>query len=388
MLFRSEKVIGTPEYIEAAREHQDYVDSLTAWAENRRNVLDRKLFGDDFAKHNVIHIETDHWMFATNLVGRRIDIKCLSYPLPKWFAHEFNLEKATPRQLERVKLTLNPDQSARVYAERLEFLYRTYLEKFEAHLQVPVEDEAGDLLGEDDEEEEETDPANPGKVEPEWDYEITKGPVGGGRLGYYIWRTVPEQKAASFLLTNSTQENGITLESTYTLHCTHDKDGGEDRSLLHSVVHTGSMVILSSYVKFERDAIPCWFSEALGHWMEYYLLGEARVCTRRELTFDIVIPNRGLRGRVYKMVKEKKYDSLAGYCGRDFDNLTVNQRVQSFSIFDYMVQDSQKLRDWTLHVKNNKDQAKAFRDIYGVPMQEFEDNWAAWVLKTYRSEMQ
>jgi hypothetical protein len=39
-------------------------------------------------------------------------------------------------------------------------------------------------------------------------------------------------------------------------------------------------------------------------------------------------------------------------------------------------------------VKDHKDQARAFRDVYGKPMQEFEDDWAAWVLKTYRSEMQ
>ena len=381
-----DKCKGKKHYIEAARELQDWLDSLQAWTGSRQNAIDKKIFGKQWEKHRTIHIETPHWVFATNLAGRRMKTFCLPYPLPKWLAHQLKAEKLSKRQVKRLKFNADDDLTARVYAERLEYLYWFFIQTFEKDLiegfeeeEESVEDEwEPDEIDEEDEEEAEE------EVE---DFEIEKCGVGGGKYGYYIWRTGPEQSAASHFLCGNTSPEGVTLYAPWSLHTQQDKNRGDDEQLIHQVVHTGTMVIVSDYLKYERDAVPNWFDEALGHWMEYELLGDARVCTRQELDFEIVIPRKGLRGRVYKMIKEKTYEPFAAFFGLDHDKLTSKQRVQGFSVVDYMVKNPKNMREWLAHVKDHKDQARAFRDIYGVSMSEFEDSWVEWVKENYKHAM-
>ena len=113
----------------------------------------------------------------------------------------------------------------------------------------------------------------PGLEEEEEDeFGINKTAVGGEKWGYYIWRQEAEQKRASHEFCGSTSGEGVTLYAPHSLHTLWDKGSGDDM-LLHRVVHTASQVVLSDYLKYERDAVPCWFDEALGHWFEYELLG-------------------------------------------------------------------------------------------------------------------
>lgn len=83
----------------------------------------------------------------------------------------------------------------------------------------------------------------------------------------------------------------------------------------------------------------------------------------------------------------KKFEPLTAYAGFDVDKLTTNHRVIDFSIVDYMLKDSKKVREWLRHVKNHKDQGRAFRDVYELSMSEFVDTWAAWVLANYKPGM-
>lgn len=332
-----DKCVGTRTNAQARKEYDDWVGSLTAWTENRRTEIDKKIFGVAWDKQRVIHFETSAWVFSTNMVGRKMEYLCLPYPVPKWLARELKIEKVTKSKLKNLRFSADDDLAARIYAERLEYFYSVFLKVFERDIHEnkgKEEGEEGDLVDEPEEEPEEID-----------DWAINKVGVGGGKWGFYIWRTEGQQKAASHYLTGNTSENGVTLYAPWSLHTFHDKERGDDDMMLHKVVHSASQVVLSDYLKYERDSVPSWFDEGLAHWFEYYLLGSCRVCSRKELLWEPVIPQTGLRGKVYDMVKNKKFEPLTAYAGFDVDKLTTNHRVIDFSIVDYMLKDSKKVRE-------------------------------------------
>ncbi len=379
-----DKCKGTPWNAEAVKEYNEWIRELSAWDAAKRQAVDMKLFGKDWKKHRVIHVETPNWNFATNMVGRRIQYLCLPYPPPAWLAHALKIKpKIKEKRLRKMKFSVDADLAARIYAERLEYFYKVFIDTLEADLKGGLGEGEDEEPGFWDDEENEEEGDGEGEED---EFGINKTAVGGEKWGYYIWRQEAEQKRASREFCGSTSGEGVTLYAPHSLHTLRDKGSGDDM-LLHKVVHTASQVVLSDYLKYERDAVPCWFDEALGHWFEYELLGSAKVCTRRELQFEITIPATGLRGRVYKMVKSGDYEPLSSFCGLDFDKLTPKQRVQAFSIVDYMLKDPKKCREWLRHVKEHKDQGRAFRDVYDITMSEFEDEWAKWVLETYNPTM-
>lgn len=372
-----DKCQGTAWHTAAVREYSIRINDLKRWDEGRRMAVDKEIFKADWEKLGIMHITTEHWKLTTNFVGRRMDYRCLPFPVPKWLAANLKIEKFTQRKLETFKFSADPDLALRVYAYRLEFLYDFFMKTLEKDLQTAKANPEDDTALEEAEEATES---NPDDLD---QFAFEKVAHGDNRYPMFIWRTDAQDKACRTRMTGGAN----TRYTQWTVHSMHDSDNGNDEMLLHKVVHNGTEQILVSYIKWppgKYDFVPYWFNEGLSHWMEYTLLGSVRVCSRHELPIDISVPPVGLRSRVYRAVKSGNYNRLTTFADWNLDKLTPDQRVIGFSLVDYLLTDTKRLRDWLKHYKDHLNQSAAFRDAYGDTMSDFENKWEKWVLETYK----
>ncbi|MFA4986260.1 MAG: hypothetical protein WC712_06730 [Candidatus Brocadiia bacterium] len=370
---------GKSYYEVAETEQNDYLGSVDSWAANQANKVENATWGKDGPNHKVIHIASKYWVLSTNMNGRDMKLKCLPWPIPRWLAVAAKAENIRKTMLDNFRFKADGHLAAHVYVERLDYVYDVFSKVYTS---------GAKSLDEADNTDTPADPANP-DITPEEEGKIEPGP---GKNPYYCWRTVSEQTAATHVLGGQTTEQplncfGPMSGSSHTIQ--YDAAGGNDDMLLHDFVHNAVHLKLEDYGKFVIDAVPQWFGEANSHWFEYTILGSVTCICWRETTGNGNMPNKGIRGSIFRMVSEKRHKPLSAFANANLAALTVANRVQSMGLVDYMFKVyPDKVAQWVSHVKDHKDQGAAFRDVLGVSMSDFDTEWAAWVLKNYKDNMQ
>ncbi|GAB4162002.1 MAG: hypothetical protein Kow00107_09460 [Planctomycetota bacterium] len=314
-----------PAETKAAREEFEQVrKELEVFTENRRQTYDFLIFGIGYEAEKVNHIETEHFVILNTLKPEKI-----------------------------YKVNLNGHQRARLYCLRLEELFN----EFCTLINIPK----------------------------------SYQPSTYGKWQVYLWGEVRQQLKASNKMVGNTQyplATGNARLLTITPF-TQDSAGRElpmsDDELYHHVLHNVVHLLCEEWGGWVDGCFPNWFYEGVAHWVEYRTFNRVAAHCSDEAGELFGVRDKKWERLLYDLVDEKKDPLLTEMAFVKMQDLTFPMRLKGWGLIYWMheVHGPDKLREFVLSLKKSKNEAQAWRDVLGMPMDQVDDAWRPWVKETF-----
>ncbi|MDZ7815744.1 MAG: hypothetical protein U5N86_06990 [Planctomycetota bacterium] len=312
-----------PEATEAAKSEFEAVrKKLETFLEERQRAYDFLIFGPGYEKHEVNHIETENHRVVSTLEGCRIFRK-----------------------------SITGHQRTRLYCMRVEDCYSYFREL----LAIP-------------------------------DYK----PSVYGKYQLLMWGKVDQQLKASNKMVGNTQYPLATGNARLLTITPFEPQGGRpagysDDRLHHDVVHNMVHIYCEEWDGWVDGCFPMWFYEGVSHWIEYRTFARvASYCTDEGGELHSARDKHWER-LVYKLLKKGKDTPLLQLSPVKIQDLDFDMRLKGWALVDWMFHQGggEKIRTFLKVLKKSKNEAQAWRDSFGLTMQEADDKWKEWAIEHY-----
>ena len=209
-----------------------------------------------------------------------------------------------------------------------------------------------------------------------------------------MWGKVEQELKCSHKMVGNTQYPLATANARLLTICPWKPpaDGGIgrateifDNEFFHMVLHNIVHLFFEEWGGWVDGCYPMWFYEGTAHWIEYRLFNEVTAHCSDEAGKQMQVKTKKWEKLVYKMLKEKKDTPLPNLSGVKMQDLTFNMRLKGWSLIDWIYDTgkAQKLNLFVKVLKRSKDEAQAWRDTYGLTMDEVDEQWEKWAKKKY-----
>jgi len=242
---------------------------------------------------------------------------------------------------------LSQHQMAHLYADRLETLFRDYVENFQAK-------------------------------EREWSKQSL----------VMIWYLPNDQAEASLRFCQNGSRAGVKLlgsDPRYSV-CANRQFFPGDEELHRNVVHNVAHLLLSHQrpSMWIGDKKYGWADEGVAHWFEELYFGRCTNYCYQEQNTNVDFKSGKYRLAVRKMVASGEAPPVAAVFQRTVDELTLPEHAVSFSYVDYLLHlDGAKFNTLMKRLRSKIVTREALMEVYDMNPLAFEAAWKAWVLETY-----
>lgn len=162
-------------------------------------------------------------------------------------------------------------------------------------------------------------------------------------------------------------------------------DAAVHRNVVHNVVHLlTSNLAPAGWFGNPRHG---WVDEGLAHWFEDKIGGK---CTNWCFTETLVQPGQVYKGgrwrqAVRALADAGKLTSLAAFADKSTDDLTMEERAQSFARIDFLIaaHGGAKLRQLLVMLKEKAETRDALAAVYGISPLQFDAAFDTWVKDNY-----
>ncbi len=307
----------------AEKEFEAERAKLEAWLQGRRQIYDLLIFGKDWKKEHCQHFETKHFRLVFTLPGEKI-----------------------------FKIKVSPHQRLHLYALRCEETFSMFAKLMD----IPE----------------------------------SYQPTTYGKWQVLLWGKVEQELKASHKMVGNTQYPLATGNARLLTICPFSTLDGNpvqenDEWLHHHVVHNIVHLFFEEWGGWVDGCFPMWFYEGTAHWVEYYLFNRVLAhCTDEAGEIIGARPNKWER-LVYKMIKDGKDTPLPELTFVKMQDLDFRMRLKGWSLVDWMyrVKGPDKIREFVKVLKKSKNEAKAWRDVFGIRIDEVDELWRKWALERF-----
>jgi len=127
-----------------------------------------------------------------------------------------------------------------------------------------------------------------------------------------------------------------------------------------------------------------WLDAGFAHWFEEQQLGACEeVCYNARYYKDSVRGTKW-RGAVKRLVSQKKLPDFALVMAQNTETMTFEYHLLSFSWVEFLIARDAYKFDLLMKLMRRRTPARdALFEAFQLSMEDFEDQWSAWVTETY-----
>jgi len=314
-----------PKETAAAREEADRErKALEAFLDGRRNLYDLLIFGREFEKEHIQHIEGEHFKEITTVRGDKL-----------------------------FKIPVSPHQMAHLYMFRCEEAFTTFAGMVEAPANYQ--------------------PSPYGKWQLlMWstvDQELKASHKMVGNTQYPL----------------ATGNARLLTICPFKPDSNNREEAIDDEENFHNVIHNMVHIMFEEWGGFVDGCFPWWFYEGSSHWVEYRLFNRVLSYCGGEAAKELVARDKKWETLIYKLAIESKDPPLLSMSNMKMQDLTFNHRLKSWSIVDWMMNTGTKKQfiEFIRTLKRSKSEGNSWRDGYEIAISEVDAKWKEWALVMY-----